>query len=85
MRRCMREIRSSSIGSRDMIDAVMDRYVTWRERSSAVELAYRDWATAAREDRELAYADYVAALDCEEFAAGEYGAVLVRAGRLAKR
>jgi hypothetical protein len=58
--------------SNELIDAVMERYVTWREQSVAVEAAYRRWSFAPTEDRELAYDDYAASLDREERAADEY-------------
>jgi hypothetical protein len=56
----------------DLIDAVMDGYVTWREESAAVEAAYRTWRGAPPGQRTVAFDDYFAALDREEHAAGEY-------------
>ena len=56
----------------DLIDAVMDGYVTWREQSEAVEAAYRSWRRAAPDEREIAFDNYFAALDREEYAASEY-------------
>jgi hypothetical protein len=58
--------------SSTLIDAMMDRYVSWREECAAVEKAYRDWLGARNEDRTAAFAAYTAALDREECAAGEY-------------
>jgi hypothetical protein len=58
--------------SSSVIDAMMDRYVSWREECAAVEKAYADWLGARSEDRALAFAAYSAALDREEYAAGEY-------------
>lgn len=55
-----------------LIDAVMDGYVAWRERSTAVEAAYCDWQAARREEEALAFITYCAALDREEDAAEEY-------------
>jgi hypothetical protein len=55
-----------------IIDAMMDRYVGWREECAAVEKTYRDWLGARREDRTAAFAAYSAALDREEYAAGAY-------------
>jgi len=55
-----------------LVDAVMDGYVDWREESAAVELAYSRWAQAAASDREVAFDVYLAAVDREESAAGEY-------------
>jgi hypothetical protein len=59
-----------------LIDAMMDRYVSWREECAAVEQAYRDWLGARREDRSVAFAAYTAALDREEFAATAYRLVV---------
>ncbi|MGH2885557.1 MAG: hypothetical protein ACRDPA_23120 [Solirubrobacteraceae bacterium] len=56
----------------DLIDAVMDGYVTWREESAAVEAAYRAWRGAPTAQREIAFDDYFSALDREEQAASEY-------------
>ncbi len=55
-----------------IIDAMMDRYVSWREACAAVEKSYRDWLSARSEDRAAAFAAYSAALDREERAAAEY-------------
>ncbi len=56
----------------DLIDSVMDGYVTWREESAAVETAYRSYRGAAPGDRAAAFDDYFAALDREEHAASKY-------------
>jgi hypothetical protein len=55
-----------------LVDALIDAYVSWREESSAVAMAYEYWSIAARADRRLAYSGYVAALDREEKAATMY-------------
>jgi hypothetical protein len=55
-----------------LIDAVMDGYVTWREQSAAVAAAYHDWTSALRDERATAFAAYAAALDREEQAACAY-------------
>jgi hypothetical protein len=55
-----------------LIDAMMDSYVGWREECAAVDKAYRDWLSARREDRTVAFATYTAALDREESAAADY-------------
>jgi hypothetical protein len=59
-----------------LIDAVMDGYVTWREESVAVEASYQYWSRAPRDARASAFAAYVAALDREERAASEYGRLI---------
>ena len=63
---------STVVPMSDLIDAVMDRYVTWREESVAVEAAYRTWRRASAGQRTVAFEDYFAALDREEEAASEY-------------
>ena len=55
-----------------LIDAVMDGYVAWREASAAVEAAYHRWRHAPRDERQVAFDGYFAALDREEHAASEY-------------
>jgi hypothetical protein len=62
-----------------VIDEAMDGYVAWREESAVVEKAYRNWASAEREDRGLAFAAYAAALDREERAASDYERLIARA------
>ena len=56
----------------DLIDAVMDGYVTWREKSAAVEAAYHTWRRAPADHRTVAVDAYFTALDREEKAASEY-------------
>jgi hypothetical protein len=59
--------------SRDQrIDALIDRYVDWREECETVETAYEQWTQSERPERGLAYAVYRAALDREEKAAAVY-------------
>jgi hypothetical protein len=53
-------------------DAVDDGYATWREENGTVAESYRGWNSADRDERSLAYAAYVAALDREERAATAY-------------
>lgn len=62
-----------------LIDAVIDGYVTWREESAAVTAAYDHWRCAPRGARPTAYGAYRAALDREEHAAAEYQRVLQQA------
>ena len=56
----------------DIIDAVMDGYVNWREESAAVEDGLSHWRRASPDQRTVAFEDYFAALDREEHAASEY-------------
>jgi hypothetical protein len=63
---------SAPTPSAELIDAVMDAYITWREDSAAVDASYRTWRHAPGHERALSYDNYVAALDREELAANEY-------------
>lgn len=54
------------------VDAMLERYVSWREECHAVWLAYQRWADSDRCERRLAHAAYLAALDREEHAARTY-------------
>lgn len=53
-------------------------YACWRRQTEAVAESYRSWRRAPRDERRLAYADYVAALDREEHAACAYRRVVER-------
>ncbi len=64
--------RSRSERERELIDALVDAYVDWREEAAATELAYRAWGDAAGADKALAFAAYLTALDREEYAADCY-------------
>jgi hypothetical protein len=55
-----------------LIDEMIDVYVIWRESCVAVTTSYENWSRAGRDDRELAFSAYVAALDREERAAAIY-------------
>jgi hypothetical protein len=68
--------------SRQLIDAVMDSYVTWREESAAVNAAYQSWTKAAPDERALAFDHYLASLDREEGAASYYRRLVEEAGRV---
>jgi hypothetical protein len=53
-------------------DAALRHYVSWREHSHAVRLAYQQWTESARSERKPAYAEYLAALYREGHAARVY-------------
>ena len=56
----------------DLVDDMIERYITWRERRGGVQEAYAAWHAAAAHDRNRAFHTYVAALDREQLAAEEY-------------
>jgi hypothetical protein len=60
------------IGLAHLVDEMIDGYVSWREACAAVAIAYDGWNHAARQDGELAFTAYHAALDREELAAAIY-------------
>lgn len=67
-----------TVNDSQLLDALMDGYVSWREESDAVSKSYRTWSRAMRDERSLAYAAYVAALDREERAACTYRSLVER-------
>jgi hypothetical protein len=64
------------------VDALLERYVYWREECIAVGESYRRWLDCARGLRQLAYAAYLAALDREEQAARAYADQIERVSGL---
>jgi hypothetical protein len=66
-----------------LIDDLMDAYQGWCEESAAVDSAYQRWSVASSPDAADAFATYVAALDREERASGEYARLFAR-GRFAR-
>ena len=58
------------------VDVVVNGYVTWREASAAAAAAYDAWTRTRPPETAKAFAEYVAALDREERAAGEYQRLL---------
>jgi len=66
----------------ELIDAVMDLYVTWREESAAVRATYANWSHAPADERALAFDNYVAALGREQLAADEYRRLVERVAAL---
>jgi hypothetical protein len=53
-------------------DDLVDAYVAWRASCVRVRAGYVAWDECADFDRDLAFAAYLAALDCEEHAAHMY-------------
>jgi hypothetical protein len=67
----LKKFSRSGVHHARLSDAV-EGYETWREESGAVAESYRSWNCADGDERWLAYAAYVAALDREERAASAY-------------
>jgi hypothetical protein len=66
-------------------DALVDRYVDWREECSAVRVAYERWYQSDRRDSATAFAAYGAALDREERAGDAYAELVRRVTRTSPR
>jgi hypothetical protein len=62
----------------ELVDAIMDGYVSWREASAAAAAEYRRWTRASPRERAGAFDGYRAALDREERAAAEYQRLVER-------
>jgi hypothetical protein len=73
---------SDSALARRSIDGLLERYVSWREQCAAVRRAYRSWDYSGHDERALAYAGYVAALDREEHAARVYAEQVERVSQI---
>jgi hypothetical protein len=67
---------------RQAVDALLERYVAWREECETVWQAYQRWVDADRHERWLAHAGYLAALDREERAARTYADHIERVRRI---
>jgi hypothetical protein len=77
------EPRSVEVTSSRSLDDLVDDYVSWREACGAVSDAYAHWQDAGRQERKLAFSEYVAALNCEEEAAMVYQQAVERLGMTA--
>ena len=66
------------VGLTHLVDDMIDGYVSWREECRAVDNSYQNWNRAERDDRELAFSAYNAALDREERAAAIYRSLAER-------
>jgi hypothetical protein len=75
--------RTPAVSREQLIDAVMDGYVGWREASAAANSAYQGWREAVGAQRAEAFELYQLALDDEERAAVEYARLIARASMTA--
>jgi hypothetical protein len=57
---------------REIVDEMIDDYVSWRAACAAVAVSYENWRCSDRRNEKLAFSAYVAALDREEQAAAAY-------------
>jgi hypothetical protein len=68
-----------------LLDAMIDSYVDWREECRALVEAYELWESGSSGDREIAFAAYRAALDREQQASLVYAERCDRVARDASR
>jgi hypothetical protein len=66
-----------------LLDALIDRYVDWREECVAVQAAYEWWRDGPHAERATAFLAYRAALDREERAGEVYAEWVGRVARVA--
>jgi hypothetical protein len=59
-------------GRREIVDEMIDDYVSWRGACAAVAVSFENWRCSDRPDGKLAFSVYVAALDREQQAAAAY-------------
>jgi hypothetical protein len=67
----------------ELVDRLIELYCDWRTKCWDVRAAYKEFTSASREERAVAYAVYGAALDREESAADEYALQLMRVAHIA--
>jgi hypothetical protein len=68
-----------------LLDAMFSSYADWWNAAQHVQIAYREWRRAAREEAASAFAGYTAALDREERASEAYAGHVERASRFVAR
>jgi hypothetical protein len=56
----------------ELVDQALATYIDWRGTEQAVTHAYQRWSAGALTDKATRFAAYMAALDQEQTAAGEY-------------
>lgn len=59
-----------------LVDDMLRRYDTWRERALAVEDAYDRWSNADTDEKVWWFSVYLGALDQEQAAAASYALVV---------
>lgn len=64
----------------ELLDEFIATYISWREECASVRSSYEHWLSCPCEERPLAFASYVAALDREEKAATVHSAPCERLG-----
>ncbi len=62
----------------ELVDRLIELYCYWRTQCWNVRAAYAQFTAATADDRALAYAAYLAALDREESAADVYAQQVAR-------
>ena len=75
----------NKLNHKQLVDKLIDAYVSWREACLRVSDAYGSWASETGPGATSAFRGYMAALDQEERAADVYAGLVRRAGRLPSR
>jgi hypothetical protein len=68
----LKTLRRNTTRPGELLCAQAESYVNWHAQNQVVAEAYRAWKRAAAEERRIAFARYLAALDREELAAYDY-------------
>jgi len=63
-----------------LVDRTIGAYVEWREACGLVHDAYRSWASGTGPRARVAFLQYTAALEAEEWAAELYASLVRRIG-----
>jgi hypothetical protein len=67
----IRDLRNSSM------EECFDKLIAWRSACHAVDVTYREWASASVDERPFAFERYRAALELEEERATSYAALAI--------
>jgi hypothetical protein len=61
-------------------EAVRDQHADWRQECAEVQVCFEGWSLAPEQEREQAFARYLAALEDEERASQIYRDLIIEAG-----
>jgi hypothetical protein len=65
----------------DLVDELLNLYVTWREDATAVADTYRVWSAAPASEEAWRFSSYLSALELEERSASQYAQAVANVGR----
>lgn len=61
--------------SEELVDEMLDRYITWRHDAAAAADAYARWSNASPPDKAWRFSDFFSALAREESSASAYALI----------